>query len=515
MITETRLSLAIAALLLMTPLMPAQAQTTNALVSEAVEAEGGAAALKALTSLSIASEGKHWEPEQSLAADGEPRFLGDSTMTVTWDLANGMARTEWHRVMKYPAPRTLTYTEIVTPALGAVTDDKGTAAMSGIRVAANLRELERVNPTLLLKAANDPKDVTALAPQQFGSASLPAVAFADRATTFVILFDPATHLPAVIRTKDDDNVHGDSNYDLVLSDWQAVAGAKIARALSYRLNDVEIANVSYKTVSANPTIAADAFAVSDAVKANAKAPPATAPYQWVIRRVFLGLFVDSDGVFVPPGGALKLVELAPNVQQVIGGSHNNLIVAQNDGLVIFDAPIGEGQSRWVIDAAKAKYPGKPIKYVVLTHHHMDHTGGTRTYVAEGATIVVPAPTKAHWEAMLKRPHTIVPDAQEQAQKPVKVVEVADTMTLSDGTTDVKLHVIDNPHVQGMLIGHVVQPNIVWVTDLWSPVRDSAKTPGATAFAEALKKLNISNATLAGGHGSNGKQADLEAALAQN
>ena len=57
---------------------------------------------------------------------------------------------------------------------------------------------------------------------------------------------------------------------------------------------------------------------------------------------------------------------------------------------MFDAPYGELQSRWVIDAAKAKYPGKPIKYLVLTHHHMDHTGGMRTYVAEGATIIVPS-----------------------------------------------------------------------------------------------------------------------------
>ena len=80
-----------------------------------------------------------------------------------------------------------------------------------------------------------------------------------------------------------------------------------------------------------------------------------------------------------------MVELAPNVQQVITGA-NNLIVNMKDDLAIFDASVGEGQSNWVIDAAKAKYPGKPIKYLILTHHHMDHTGGMRTYAAEGATI---------------------------------------------------------------------------------------------------------------------------------
>jgi len=495
--------------------LPAQAQDASALVAQGVAAEGGANALRALKTIAITSESKHWEPEQSLVAGGEPRFLGDSTVTVTWDLAHDMARSEWTRAMKYPAPRTMKYTEVVTPALGYVVDEKGATAMSGIRVATQLRELERAAPTLLLKALDDPKDVSLLGPQKLGNSSLPAIAYTDGATKFVILFDQATHLPAAIRTLDDDNVHGDSNYDLVLSDWKTVDGVHIAHALSYRLNDVEIAHVAYKAVTANPTIAADAFAVSDAIKASAKAPPATAPYQWVIRRVFLGLFVDSDGVFLPPGGSLKLVELAPNVQQVVGGSHNNLIVALKDSLVVFDAPISEGQSRWVIDAAKAKYPGKPLKYVVLTHHHMDHTGGTRTYVAEGATVVVPAPTKAHWDEMLRREHTVVPDAQEKAHMPVNVVEVNDTITISDGTTDIKLYVIDNPHVKGMIIGHVVQPNIVWVTDLWSPVRDTAKTPGAVAFSEALKKLDISGAILAGGHGASGKQSDLDAVLAQN
>ena len=88
-------------------------------------------ALRALKTITIKSEAKHWEPEQSLVADGEPRFLGDSTVTVTWDLANGTARSEWTRAMKYPAIRTLKYTEVVTPKLGSVADEKGATAMSG------------------------------------------------------------------------------------------------------------------------------------------------------------------------------------------------------------------------------------------------------------------------------------------------------------------------------------------------------------------------------------------------
>ncbi len=55
--------------------------------------------------------------------------------------------------------------------------------------------------------------------------------------------------------------------------------------------------------------------------------------------MFLGRFLDSDAVYFPPGGGFKLVELAPNVQHVVGGTANNLIVAMKDCIVVFDAPL--------------------------------------------------------------------------------------------------------------------------------------------------------------------------------
>ena len=122
----------------------------------------------------------------------------------------------------------------------------------------------------------------------------------------------------------------------MLADWKPLGGAQIARSLSYRINDVEVAKLSYRDVTANPAIAADTFAVPDAVKASAK-PPANGnvPYQWVLRRLFLTRLTDSDNVIFADGGSLKLVELTPNVQHVEGGTANNLIVAMKDYLVIF------------------------------------------------------------------------------------------------------------------------------------------------------------------------------------
>ncbi len=51
---------------------------------------------------------------------------------------------------------------------------------------------------------------------------------------------------------------------------------------------------------------------------------------------------------------------------------------------------------------------------------------------------------------------------------VEIIEVKDQLTLKDDAGEIRLYGIDNPHVDGMLLGHVVKDNVVWVTDLYSP-----------------------------------------------
>jgi hypothetical protein len=525
--------LCIAALLLTAcqdPSTTAQGGASD-LVNQAVEAQGGAEALRRLTRLELKGDARFWEPGQSQAAGGEARELGTATVEVTWDLAKGMARTNWNRDQQYPPPAVkLNYTETVLPTLGFVTDMTGSKPMSGIRVATHLRELERASPRLLLKAMENPGDVSAAEPQQLGDQTLPAVTYNDAGTTFIILFNPMTHLPAAIRTRDDDNMAGDSNFDLVLDGWTPAGAAEVARSLSYRINDVEVARVNYSEVTPNPTIAGDVFAVPEPVMAAAK-PPATGnvPYQWVLRRLFLTRLTDSDAIITPDGGALSLVELAPNVQHVQGGTANNLIVAFRDFLVVFDAPYGELQSRWVIDAAKAKYPGKPIRYIVLSHHHMDHAGGLRTYVADGATVVVPSETVDYFQKVVSAPHTVVPDDLTKNPRTPVIYGVFENMTIKDDTAEVRLYNMSgassataerlgNPHVDGMLIGHVVGNKLIYVTDLISPRgAPIARSEATVAVGNTLREWDVEDTdlTFVGGHGGTVKQAEMAAALAEN
>ena len=71
------LSISAALLLAMSQAQPSLAQNgASNLVKQAIAAEGGADALRALKGLAIKGEAKFWEPGQSKVAGGEPKLLG-------------------------------------------------------------------------------------------------------------------------------------------------------------------------------------------------------------------------------------------------------------------------------------------------------------------------------------------------------------------------------------------------------------------------------------------------------
>ena len=117
-----RLIVPAAALMLGASLVvPAAAQSGVDLVKQAVEAQGGADALRALKTITIKGDAKHWEPGQSFAAAGDAKFLGDSAFTTTGDVTNRLVRIDWDRDMKYPAVERIKFSEILGQTFGVQT----------------------------------------------------------------------------------------------------------------------------------------------------------------------------------------------------------------------------------------------------------------------------------------------------------------------------------------------------------------------------------------------------------
>jgi glyoxylase-like metal-dependent hydrolase (beta-lactamase superfamily II) len=501
------------------------------LVNRALAAMGGVEAMRALQSASIKGTVKHWEPEQSHTPGGEMRFAAESTFDTTFDFVNQRARTDWNKKFAYPTPRVFNYTEVVTPDAGYVygIDSNGRNArsmrstppahtMSGLRLAASQRELRRTSPALLLEMQLNAERVQRIANIVVGNVSYPAVTYNAGAYSLIVMFDPQSGLPARVRTLDFDNMWGDVYYDLVLSDWQplgGVGGVRVAVSQRYELNGRTVADIRLTQLIANPQVNPAGMTIPDNMRATAARPASgPVPYQWVIRRQFIGTYLDSEHISYDAqasNAGLRLHELAPGVQHAVGGSHNALVVEMRDYLIVFDAPVSDWQSKWTINAAQLRYGAKPVRYLVLTHHHMDHAGGLRAYLAQGATLVVGQGTTTHYRRVLAAPATRNPDLAPFDFSKVNILEVTDRYVMRDGRREVSAHLIDNPHVAGMLIGYVADARIGFVTDIWSPGAAALPNPITSplaALVNATRRAGISPLRFAGGHGSTAEYAPL-------
>ena len=382
--------------------------------------------------------------------------------------------------------------------------------MSGRRLTATLRELER--PFIVLEMKRHLDRVSAVDDQKVGGKTYPAAQYRDDYGSYIVIFDPATNLPMRVRTLDWDALEGDSVYDAEYSDWRDVSGAKIAFSTAYTLNGMKVADLKFSNVAINPNFPPKTFEIPQAMlSAAAKPAPANAtPYQWIIRRQFSGFYYDSDAKYTDDLDSLKLVDVATNVSQTQGGTHNTLFIATNTYLIAVEAPNDDGQAIQSIDMAKKRYPGKPIRYLVLTHHHVDHVGGMRTYAAEGATIVVGKGDGDYIRKALVRPETLNPDAPKKAFTP-KVVEVDGRWSVNDGGREVDAYVVENPHVSPMLIVFVPDAKLGIVTDLYVPGAPPPSNAEVAALVKGVDKWGIKPQRFAGGHGSVGPYADVVAA----
>ena len=140
-------------------------------------------------------------------------------------------------------------------------------------------------------------------------------------------------------------------------------------------------------------------------------------------------------------------------------------------------------------------PNKPIRYVLNTHHHWDHSGGIRAAAAEGATIITHASNDDFYEEVVlaPQPRTIGPDRLAQfpfattGPGPQKLETFEERYALSDGTqTAVMYHLEGLNHAGDMAVVYLPGPKLLISADMGPP---AAGTPAANVNANAVALYN--------------------------
>ena len=181
-------------------------------------------------------------------------------------------------------------------------------------------------------------------------------------------------------------------------------------------------------------------------------------------------------------------KMADGVWFLGGGTHNSVLVEFKDYVAVVEAPLNDARSQGVMDQVKMLVPGKPIKYVINTHHHFDHSGGLRAYVAAGATIVTDEGNKSFYETAWKAPRTLQADMLSQNPKPATFVTFKDKYVLTDGTRSLEIYKLqgDN-HNELMSIAYLPKEKILIEADDFTPPAENAPAlvPIAMGFANNL------------------------------
>ena len=190
---------------------------------------------------------------------------------------------------------------------------------------------------------------------------------------------------------------------------------------------------------------------------------------------------------------VKSEKAADGVWFIAGDSHNSVLVEMKDYLVVVEAPSGDDRSMAVMAEVKKLVPNKPIKYLVNTHHHFDHSGGIRAYAAEGVTIVTHELNRPYYERAAANSWSLAPDRLAKSKKKPVFQTMGDNMVLTDGARSVELYqIVGNAHHDGIVMAYLRKEKLLIEADVFTPGGAAPKTPDpfSVNLEANVRRLNI-------------------------
>jgi glyoxylase-like metal-dependent hydrolase (beta-lactamase superfamily II) len=200
----------------------------------------------------------------------------------------------------------------------------------------------------------------------------------------------------------------------------------------------------------------------------------------------------------PPAGggetAAKSERLGDGVWVITAGL-NSVLVEFTDHLVVVEALGNDARSHAVMAEARRLVPNKPIRYLVNTHAHFDHSGGVRAFAAEGVTIITQEINKPFLEKVLTLPHQINPDSLAKSNRRAVVEGFRDKRILSDAMNTLELHHIrGNLHHDGLLMAYLPKQKVLIQADAFHPRPGAAPYPMPPQFTvnfyENIQRLRL-------------------------
>ena len=304
-----------------------------------------------------------------------------------------------------------------------------------------------MTPHGFLKAAAT-KSVLAK-PVQMDGRTLQAVSFDVSGRTLTAYINDQ-HLVERIATVTANPLLGDMPIETIFSDYKDYSGVKFPTRIVQRQGGHPTLEVTVADVRPN---------------AGAVAPGASTP----------------RGPTPPPAVKTDLEKIADGVWFLTGGAPMSVLVEFSDHVVIIEAPQDAARSEATIAAVKSAMPAKPIRYVVNTHHHFDHSGGLRGYVTAGIPVITHALNARYFAQILGAKAAIE--------------TVGEKRVLADAANTLELHHLrGNLHAETLLVAYLPKQKLLVQADAFHPRPGAAPLPSPPPYSvnlvENIRRLKL-------------------------
>ena len=224
--------------------------------------------------------------------------------------------------------------------------------------------------------------------------------------------------------------------------------------------------------------------------------------------------VPAQAQLQAPEVQVRTEKVAEGIHVLFGNGGNVGVSSGPDGVFIIDdqyAPMTPGLS-----AAIAEISDSPVRFVINTHWHGDHTGGNENFGKMGAVVIAHDNVRARMS---------VPQAMEffkravpaSPQGALPVITFSDSVSLHLNGDDVRAIHVPGAHTDGDAIIHFRKANVIHAGDTffngWYPFIDAdsgGSIAGLLAAIDTMLALSDGSTRIIAGHGPVSGKAELEA-----
>lgn len=233
---------------------------------------------------------------------------------------------------------------------------------------------------------------------------------------------------------------------------------------------------------------------------------------------------QSQGGFGPP--ELQIVEAGDNFYMIRNdGSGNINVFTSDDGVLLIDSKFAADYDSYM--ELLRTVTDQPVRYVINTHQHGDHTGGNAQLKALGPDIIATENARNGMAADMARPQMgrgQPPQGQPPSEQPdgLPTITFDDHMQLYFGDRVMDLYWFGRGHTDGDLVIHLPEEDMILTGDLFAGYDPSIRLIDYNAGGSLLewiatleKVLELEFETVIPGHSGPTDRAMLQGYLDEN